>query len=94
MCPARFFKPFLIRRFTKQEVRDARIEMQRRTNEWYEGLRAFSSDEDEVPPGATKMVGVNIMETSLRERRDRHSSPSGSGGSLDVADGISLPLPP
>lgn len=66
-----------------QEVRDARIEMQRRTNEWYEGLRAISSDDDDIAPGTSKMVSASIMETSLRERRDKQS-PSSSGGSLDL----------
>ena len=59
--------------------------MQRRTNEWYQGLRAMSSDEEEViPPGASVMVGMDVMETSLRER---HSPPSScSGGSVDITD--------
>ena len=43
----RYFRPFLIRRFTKQEVLQARVDMQRRTNEWYQGLREVSSEEDE-----------------------------------------------
>ncbi len=58
--------------------------MQRRTNEWYEGLRSNSSD-DELSEGATRIVGINIMETSLRERKDRLSPPS-STGSLDITD--------
>ena len=66
-----------------QEVHDARIEMQRRTNEWYQGLRGISSDEEEIHPGVSKMVGINVMETSLRERRDK-SSPSSSNGSVDI----------
>lgn len=68
--------------------------MQRRTNEWYQGLRAMSSDEDDIPPGASKMVGANVMETSLRERKDKQLSPPSSAGSLDITDGKSLPLPP
>lgn len=43
----RYFRPFFIRRFTKQEVHHARIDMQRRTNEWYQGLREASSEEDD-----------------------------------------------
>ena len=43
----RYFRPFLIRRFTKQEVLQARVDMQRRTNEWYEGLREVSSEDDD-----------------------------------------------
>ena len=67
--------------------------MQRRTNEWYQGLRGISSDEEDIiPPGSSKMVGAGIMETSLRERREK-SSPSSSAGS-DVAEGKKLsPLP-
>ena len=74
-------------------MHDARIEMQRRTNEWYQGLRGVSSDDDDiVQPGISKMVGINLMETSLRERRDK-SSPSSSGGSVDITlEGKTSPL--
>lgn len=71
-----------------QEVHDARIEMQRRTNEWYQGLRSASSDEEELAEGMSRMVGMNVMETSLsslRERKERQSPPS-SAGSLDITD--------
>ena len=57
--------------------------MQRRTNEWYQGLRAISSEDEDIPAGKSKMVGVNIMESSLRERQ----SPSSSAGSLDITEG-------
>ena len=63
-------------------MRDARIEMQRRTNEWYEGLRAISTDEEDIPAGTSKLVGANLMETSLRER----TSPTSSSSSADVTD--------
>jgi sodium/hydrogen exchanger 8 len=43
----KYFRPFLIRRFTKREVLHARVDMQRRTNEWYQGLREASSEEDD-----------------------------------------------
>ena len=67
-------------------MRDARIDMQRRTNEWYEGLRSNSSDEeDQVSEATSRMVGFNTMETSLRERKDRQSPPS-STGSIDITD--------
>jgi sodium/hydrogen exchanger 8 len=44
----KYFRPFLIRRFTKEEVHRARVDMQRRTNEWYQGLREESSEEEDV----------------------------------------------
>ncbi len=82
--------------FPFQEVHDARIDMQRRTNEWYQGLRAISSDDDElhVAPGTSKLVGANLMETNLMGTlRERTHSPSTSPGSVDItADVASPPL--
>ena len=69
-----------------QEVCDARIEMQRRTNEWYQGLRSTSSDEEEFPQQGAKMKGVAVMETSFRGLKERQKSPCSSAGSLDITD--------
>lgn len=43
----RYIRPWFIRRFTREEVKAARFEMQQKTVEWYQGLREASlSDED------------------------------------------------
>ena len=59
-----------------QEVHDAYIEMQCRTNEWYQGVRAVSSEEEETSHTMLKMEN-NL----IRERRG--TSGSSSNASLD-----------
>ena len=59
-----------------QEVHDAYIEMQCRTNEWYQGVRAVSSEEEE-----TSHTMLKIENNLIRERRG--TGGSSSNASLD-----------
>ena len=62
-----------------QEVHEARIEMQRRTNEWYQGVRAVSSEEEEEEETSHTML--KIENNLIRERKG--TSGSSSNASLD-----------
>ena len=70
----RYFRPFLIRRFTKREVHRARVDMQRRTNEWYQGLREASSDDEEEEDIVVE------LETTFTSNQLSPSSSSGNTG--------------
>ena len=63
-----------------QEVHEARIEMQRRTNEWYQGVRAVSSEEELEEETSHTMLKMD--DNLIRERRTA-SSGSSSNSSLD-----------
>lgn len=89
----RYFRPFLIRRFTKQEVHRARVDMQRRTNEWYQGLREASSEDDDDD------VIVHLETSFSHPKKSPHTFGPGRGSShprsplgLSVRDKSSPPL--
>ncbi|KAL5021976.1 hypothetical protein ScPMuIL_001131 [Solemya velum] len=43
----KYLIPFFTRRFTQQEVRDGRVQMDNLTNQWYKDVRAAPSDSEE-----------------------------------------------
>ncbi|KAJ8303031.1 hypothetical protein KUTeg_019427 [Tegillarca granosa] len=59
---AKYLIPFLTRRFTQQEVREGRTQMDRLTNQWYKEVRAApsesDSDEDEVETSLINHSGI------------------------------------
>ena len=57
--------------------------MQRRTNEWYQGVRAVSSEDEEIEE-ETSHTMLKLDDNLIRERRTASSSNiSSSSGSLD-----------
>ena len=60
----------------------AGIEMQRRTNEWYQGVRAVSSEEEEGE-AETSHTMLKMENNLIRERRGTSSRLSGSNASYD-----------
>ena len=70
-----YFNPLL----PPQEVHKACIEMQRRTNEWYQGVHAVSSEEELEEETSHTMLKMD--NNLIRERTT--SSGSSSNASLD-----------
>jgi hypothetical protein len=66
-----------------QEVHEARVEMQRRTNEWYQGVRAVSSEE-EMEEEETSHTMLKMDDNLIRERRTTSTSGSSSNSSLSL----------
>lgn len=86
----KYIKPLLIRRFTKAEVKDAQIEMQRRTNEWYQGLRSVSSDEEN---NTAAIAPHSPPSTASSSSSHHHSSEDGLRSRENSRDGRTSPLP-
>ena len=72
-----------------QEVQDARTEMQRRTNEWYQGLRAVTSDEEDDLSHET--VHTELSE-GIRDRRSGSNSSSATGESRTSTSPVHIPV--
>ncbi|XP_065913305.1 sodium/hydrogen exchanger 8-like [Dysidea avara] len=82
----RFISPFLTRRFTRSEVREARIEMQKVTNAWYSGVREVSSDEEELMEGDHEQIlEEEITEVDFQQPQ---SSPKLNNDSMELTTSL------
>jgi sodium/hydrogen exchanger 8 len=83
-----YFRPFLIRTFTKREVHQARVDMQRRTNEWYQGLREASTEEEDEEDIVAELE-TTFSSPHLHQKRAPPPAAPWRGGAS-----INSPLPP
>lgn len=63
---AKYFKPFFTRRFTQQEVRDGRTQMDHLTKQWYNDVRAAPSESEEEEEEETLFISSRQQENHIQ----------------------------